>query len=266
MPAPRPLPAERRERHDTVAASITAFGQQHLDAELTGFVHALWLRICRRKDPGCLGGQPAVWAAAVTLVIARINFLFDPNQPVHLKLDTITGFFGTNKTTTGNSFLSVRMKDGPPRMEPFYSRLGALAARETWGIIAPPGHPTLPTGEYAFVEFYCADASCDCRRVLLQVWPKDRPGNVLATINYGWEKLKFYQRWTGSREDARVIVGACLDPLNPQGPHAATFLGALRHFVRTDPAWPARFKQHYKLFKAAPLHAAAFPVRLGLPG
>src|SRR6266571_1780757 len=83
----------RRERFDEVAGLIEQFGQQHLDAELTGFAIELWERLCRRKAPDCLFGKPSVWAASVTHVIARMNFLFDRSQPVHLALDTICDFF-----------------------------------------------------------------------------------------------------------------------------------------------------------------------------
>jgi hypothetical protein len=136
-------------------------------------------------------------------------------------------------------------------MIPFYSRLPELASRETRGVIIPPDQFGVPAGHYAFVEFYCEEEDCDCRRVLLQVWKGDRPGVVLATINYGWESLAFYEKWTGRRDDARDIVGACLDPLNLQGEHADVFLGILRDFVRDDPAWPRRFAEHYRLFKGA---------------
>jgi len=43
----------------------------------------------------------------------------------------------------------------------------------------------MPVGHYAFVEFYCEEEDCDCRRVLLQVWKSDRPGVVLATAFCG---------------------------------------------------------------------------------
>ncbi len=80
---------------------IEQFGHKHLDPELTGFVIELWRRVCRRKSPDCLRGKPAVWAASVTHVIARMNFLYDRQQPVHLTLDTSCDFFQTNKNTIG---------------------------------------------------------------------------------------------------------------------------------------------------------------------
>jgi hypothetical protein len=95
------IPTAHRARFDEVAAVLTQFGQAHLDAELTGFTHELWRRLCRRKSPDCLRGQPNVWAATVVHVIARMNFLFDRSQPLHFTFDTICDYFGVSKTTVG---------------------------------------------------------------------------------------------------------------------------------------------------------------------
>ena len=65
------------------------------------------MRLCRRKSPDCLRGQPEVWAASVIHVIARMNFLFDRAQPVHLTLDTICGYFRTSKTTIGSKATAI---------------------------------------------------------------------------------------------------------------------------------------------------------------
>ena len=101
------IPSERRERFDEVAGLIEQFGQQHLDAELTGFAIELWKRVCRRKAPDCLFGKPSVWAASVTHVIARMNFLFDRSQPVHLTFGAICDFFQTSKNTVGGKATEI---------------------------------------------------------------------------------------------------------------------------------------------------------------
>ena len=95
------LAPEKQERFCEVTTSITSFGAAHLDPELTGFALDLWKRICRLKRLDCRRGDPNVWAASVTHVIARMNFLFDRSQPVHLTFDTICEFFQVKKTTVG---------------------------------------------------------------------------------------------------------------------------------------------------------------------
>lgn len=90
-----------------MAALLVQFGQSHLDAELTGFTLELWARICRRQNPDCRRGQPSVWAATVVHVVARMNFVFDREQPVHVTFDTICGAFRANKTTVGSKATEV---------------------------------------------------------------------------------------------------------------------------------------------------------------
>jgi hypothetical protein len=97
------IPSERQDRFDEVATLIVQFGERHLDVELTGFVLELWKRVCRRKAPDCMRGKAVGWAASLTHVIARMNFLFDGDQPVNLTFDTICSFFQTNKNTVGGN-------------------------------------------------------------------------------------------------------------------------------------------------------------------
>lgn len=101
MSNPDRIPSDRVERFQEVAALVRQFGEEHLDGELTGFAIELWKRLCRRKAPDCLRGDARVWAASATHVIARMNFLFDRGQPVHLTFDTICGWFQVNKNTVG---------------------------------------------------------------------------------------------------------------------------------------------------------------------
>lgn len=96
------IPAEKKPIHDEIAAMLAGFGAEHLDAELTGYVLELWARVCRTSKLDPRRGRPGVWAAAVTHIIARMNFCYDRAQPVYLKLDTICDFFGAAKTTVGS--------------------------------------------------------------------------------------------------------------------------------------------------------------------
>jgi hypothetical protein len=110
---PRPLPddaripTDKRERFGEVPQLLELFGQSHLDPELTAFTLELWRRVCRRQLMDCRRGKPAVWAASVVHVIARMNFLYDRAQPVHLTFDTICDWFQTNKTTVGSKATEI---------------------------------------------------------------------------------------------------------------------------------------------------------------
>jgi hypothetical protein len=113
----------------------------------------------------------------------------------------------------------------------------------------PAAEAALPADEYVYLEFYCDDLKCDCRRVLLQVISKGQPDKVFASINYGWDKESFYRKkmpW--APDDARGTVRGELDPINEQSEFAKDFLELFRRFVLDEP-YRLRLRRHYRLFR-----------------
>ena len=138
-------------------------------------------------------------------------------------------------------------------MYPFSARFPDVAAHETRVIELPYSQGGLPAGSYGFLELYCDDPACDCKRVLLQVRAEHEPDKVLATINYGWKSLAFYTKWMhGNQQSAREIKEASLDPLNPQTSYSTAFLRLFRTVVLQDKAYIKRLERHYNLFKSLP--------------
>ncbi len=138
-------------------------------------------------------------------------------------------------------------------MSPFFSRFPDVAARETRVITLAHPQRGLPAGSFGFLELYCVDPKCDCRRVLLQVRAEDKPDEILATINYGWESVAFYAEWLhGDAKGAHEIRSASLDPLNPQSKYAHSFLSLFQSVLLQDKAYIERLKHHYGMFKRKP--------------
>ena len=133
-------------------------------------------------------------------------------------------------------------------MIPFHLACPETAARETRSVIVGPG-PVLPASEYAYVEFYCPDPGCDCRRVFIQVFSSDLPQTVLASINFGWERERFYRRkMPYDPEASRQITRGCLDPINKQSEYAPLLLSLFQDIVADEP-YRLRLKRHYRQFK-----------------
>jgi len=141
----------------------------------------------------------------------------------------------------------------------FYSLCPEVAVKET-RVLTIRGNPDLPDAEYGFLELYCNDVGCDCRRVVIQVTLPDPTLPVLATINYGWESQSFYTKWMKSKELAREVRGAALDPLNVNSALAPMLLDLFVNVVADD-AYIERLKRHYALFKAALTGSTATPAR-----
>ena len=98
-------------------------------------------------------------------------------------------------------------------MTPFMKRFPELGSRETRSVTVPD-HNDLPNGEYGFIEFYCNEPHCDCRRVMVVVLRPETGWKFWAVINYGWESVKFYKKWArSSASDRSEWQGPELDPL-----------------------------------------------------
>ena len=125
----------------------------------------------------------------------------------------------------------------------------AQAETRTLNILkAEPGG--LPAGEYAVLELYCADKKCDCRRVMLSVVSRELDCQI-ATLNWGWEPIKFYRkRFDFLDEDELIeLKGPSLLPMAPQTELAEAALEYLIFLLDTDPAYGERIVAHYKKVK-----------------
>jgi len=140
-----------------------------------------------------------------------------------------------------------RERTGAMAMAAFVNLCPDVAPVETRTIIVRD-HARLPDGEYGFIEHYCDDLHCDCRRVLVVVWTPATGIKAWATINYGWEETEFYRKWAKvSDEDMK---GPFLDPLGVQSRYAEVLLAFFAKMVEDD-AYIARLKRHYATFRKA---------------
>jgi hypothetical protein len=130
----------------------------------------------------------------------------------------------------------------------FYARFGDLAFKETRSVTVPAGNPA-PADEYGFLEYYCTDETCDCRRVIVRVLGRHSGDKVWATISYGWESAAFYRKWSPGWDNAAEWRRPTLDPMNPQTDVSAAFLRLFEQMIQ-DKAYVKRLKRHYKMFRA----------------
>jgi hypothetical protein len=59
-------------------------------------------RIARMRKLTIQRGRTEIWAAGIVYVIAHLNFLFDPENEIHITADELCAFFGTKKTTVSS--------------------------------------------------------------------------------------------------------------------------------------------------------------------
>jgi len=131
-------------------------------------------------------------------------------------------------------------------MVSLYQLIGPRAIDETRSVVILEDGE-LPKDSYAFMEFYCDDGECDCRRVIFQVWRESKPGKIWAAITYGWETPEYYASWSrwARGADAEEMATATLEPLSPQTKLAPALLRLFKDVLQSDAAYVERLKRHY---------------------
>ena len=107
--------------------------------------------------------------------------------------------------------------------------------------------PHLPDGEYSFIDMYCTDPECDCRKTMIQVMHNKK---LVSIINFGWESATFYERWMGSGEKDNSMPkmhGASIDITSPDLVSREGILGLFNALL--NDIWIAKFKHHYNEVK-----------------
>ena len=135
-------------------------------------------------------------------------------------------------------------------MEAFHNRVPEVGASE-YRSFSALGIEGLPQAEYGFVELYCNDPSCDCRRVQLVVFAPEVSRKFLATISYGWESLEFYKEHFGFISEEDSPCDPTLEPFGEQSQYSEILLDCCKRFLLSDAAYVERLKRHYCLFKDA---------------
>ena len=132
--------------------------------------------------------------------------------------------------------------------EQFIARFNELGWKET-RTATTLNHSKLPEDSYGFIEMYCNDEDCDCRRVIFEVF-SEKSLKPVAYVSFGWEKAAFYARWLGENDSVTVkeLQGPILNPGSPQSKLAPAIL-ELAKDILSDRNYVARIKRHYKMFK-----------------
>ena len=133
----------------------------------------------------------------------------------------------------------------------FHSRFPDVAERETRTItVIDSADFNLPPARYSFLEMFCDEPGCDCRRVFFSVVSSIQK-DIQAVITWGWEEREFYVTWMGD-DDPRIIrdlIGPALNLASQQSNIAPALLDLFRKVLLKDTAYVERIKRHYIMFR-----------------
>ena len=99
----------KRKIEREIRELIDSFSEIHFDKEITDFCRELLTELKDNEFLDISQGRPEIWASAIIIVIARMNFLFDKTIPYSLKgLDAVCDFFCANKSTTTQKAVKIQ--------------------------------------------------------------------------------------------------------------------------------------------------------------
>jgi hypothetical protein len=107
--------------------------------------------------------------------------------------------------------------------------------------------PHLPSGEYTFIDTYCTDNTCDCRKTIIQIFHNKK---LVSIVSFGWESPKFYLRWLNSPTEvqlAKEMSGLSIDPSSPDRVSPEGILLLMNHLL--DAKWISMLKENYRLIR-----------------
>lgn len=98
---------DKRQRVREIRELLQSYTDLHMDDETAGFVLELLAMLNRKKRLDLTRGRKEIWAAAIVSVIARLNFLFDPELERPLSPSQISEFFKCNRNTVANKATGI---------------------------------------------------------------------------------------------------------------------------------------------------------------
>lgn len=119
----------------------------------------------------------------------------------------------------------------------------------------------IPPGNYAFLEMFCPDTKCDCRKVIINVISAN-PHKTWAILNYGWEPEEYYKTWWGRNTQLyKPMSGVTFDPPT-NNPLKKEFLDIYQDLIHRDKEYAKRIESHYSMFKKKMLEKKNNPAKI----
>jgi len=140
------------------------------------------------------------------------------------------------KTLVAHAIILSASLEKPMTMSSLEVLFPEMARKETRTVqVLRPGNFNLPVDDYGFLELYCDEKDCDCRRVMISVFGVNQ-GKFLASIALGFDS-------------GEVGAGPFLDPLGSQSIHSQDLLQLFTNVINDDPDYLARLQRHYMQYK-----------------
>ncbi len=91
-----------------ITGLIDRFCRQHLNDEYAVLCRKLAEKLARKRPSPLSRGQPEAWASGIVRAVGFVNFLCDPSQTPHLRMEDIDRGFGVSVATGSARWKAIR--------------------------------------------------------------------------------------------------------------------------------------------------------------
>lgn len=102
------VPAALRSRVGEILAITDGFCLERLDGEYASLCGRIVAKLARKRPSPLVRGDVRVWAAGAIYAVGANNFLFDPNETLHLTADELSELLGVPKSTMAAKAKRIR--------------------------------------------------------------------------------------------------------------------------------------------------------------
>ena len=93
------VPRALQAKFGEIVAITDVFAVTHLDDEYRQLIRYAVAALCRKRPSPLEKGRANTWACGITHAIGMANFLFDPSQTPHMKVNDLNRAFGIGQST-----------------------------------------------------------------------------------------------------------------------------------------------------------------------
>lgn len=125
-----------------------------------------------------------------------------------------------------------------------------IAPYETRSIKIIDDNELVPKGDYGYIEMFCDEPNCNCRRTIIRVM--NDKGESMALIGFGWGTKAQYRKWFGSpmpNSMYKGMRGPCHHDGTMPSKYAEYFLDFFKNILMKDKNYIERIKKHYRMVR-----------------
>lgn len=149
-----------KDKRAKIINLVKEYSSRHFDDELKSFTLDLSETIFSDSQLDTSRGRGEIWAAGISYVIARLNYLFDKDNPLYNSVDDLCLFFKVNKSTVGNKASQIQKILNISVGDKFYTRPEISAMFEFYeteeGFIIPAS--VIDNDKFKIVKAQATDA------------------------------------------------------------------------------------------------------------